>query len=389
MSLLSDQFHELIKLLEKFQEYLNEFNYDDDLINNLINKIINKKEDIVKYTRISQSHISELRSIIEVLKLYRNLSIKATESEDIINILKELSLHSMKISFCKGNIIFFFNKDKYQLKKVFSKGIKQPEQKIIKNLLLKQDLSFRKSNLQYFLIPYIEEENKMKEQSLIFTPLIANEEIFAISVLKTDRSPSHFFDNTLGIIQNMADLVSLEIQQRHLLKKNELLSISDVLTGLYNSRHLDTLLKDIDDKSKDLPVSLIFIDLDGFKSINDNHGHKMGSSALKEISQIINTFQINGKGFRYGGDEFVLLLLSTNTDKAFETAESIRKKLENTILLKDYDIDAKVTASIGISTFPTLSPNSRKLFSDADNMMYMAKKAGKNRICIKENNNTG
>ncbi len=385
MSLLHENIKELIKLIEESAEFINNNPSEGERISGALSGIIQKKDEILKYSELSRKRVLELYSIIEVLNLYRSMSIKANQSSSILEILRYLCRSFLKISFCTGSAIFFYNKEKAQLKKVLARGISGEEQNRFIDLIMMQKPVFNKPVRTYYVMPLIEnDKNGKTEITLIFVPLITNEEIFGICVLKANRSSVELFDNTLRVIQSMADMISLVIEHQHLIKRNEILSITDVLTGLYNSRYLESILEELDGSSwsKDAPVSLIFLDLDGFKSINDKYGHKMGSNAIREVSNIIRLSAGKYKSFRYGGDEFVILLKRAEIAEAREVAEKIRKDIEEAVFLNDYNISAKITASLGISSFPSISKSLRSLFADADNMMYKAKSLGKNQVFI-------
>ncbi len=385
MSILHENIKELIRLVEESSGILRENPSAEKSLSDRLSLIVQKKDEILRYSELSKKRIEELHSIIEVLNLYRNMSIKANQSDSIIEILRYLCRSFLKISFCTGSVIFFYNKENGQLKKVLARGIDEDEQKRMIHIISMQRPVLEKPVRTYYVLPMIEDEkDKKKEVTLIFVPLIAEEDVFGICVLKADKASMELFDNTLRIIQSMADMISLIIEHQRLIKRNEILSVTDVLTGLYNSRYLESILDELDEGiwSKEAPISMIFLDLDGFKSINDNYGHKFGSAAIREVSFIISESAGKYKAFRYGGDEFVILLYQTGMDTAFEAAELIRKDIEAAVFLKDYNISAKLTASLGVSSFPSHSKSLKSLFADADNMMYRAKALGKNQVFL-------
>lgn len=383
MDILEHQINDLKILKNKLEESLKDIVFEDDKTMDIMNRISEKMDKIKRCSQVSCKQIEELKSIIDVLKVHQGLSIKLNKSGDILEIMKILCKESLKINFCCGAAIYFYNKDKKQLKKVLSIRIGKKEEEKIKNVSYIKSIPSENAKRNFFVMPYIGMGHETgQEFSLVLTPLITNGLIFAVNIIKAKKSIVELFDNTLEIIQNMADMTSYVINNNRLLKKNELLSVTDVLTGLFNSRYLDQLLFESNNRHwiEESPVSLIFLDLDGFKAINDHYGHKMGSTALVEVAHIIKNITRDYLTFRYGGDEFVIILQNTDTKKTSEIAEEIRRTIEKHELLTLHGIKAKVTASIGLSTFPNLSSSPGKLFSDADTMMYMAKEQGKNRI---------
>jgi len=156
-------------------------------------------------------------------------------------------------------------------------------------------------------------------------------------------------------------------------------ALTDTLTGLPNRRKLDEVLTEW--SSEDRIFSLLVLDIDHFKSINDSYGHQKGDETLKELAAVVQEIiRPEDYCFRYGGEEFVLLLPETNRLAAYQTAEKIRRKIEKTSLIPD----KTVTVSIGISEFPTQSRSMAELFQMADQALYNSKSKGRNRITISD-----
>ena len=172
-----------------------------------------------------------------------------------------------------------------------------------------------------------------------------------------------------------------------LLRKSEELSITDDLTKLYNSRFLNSTLRREVERSKRYrtPVSLIFLDLDGFKDVNDRHGHLFGSRALVEVGRVLkSTVRLIDIVARFGGDEFTVILPQTSPEGARTIAERIRERIGETRFLATYGIDVHITASIGISSFPDHGRTKDDLIARADQAMYVIKGSGKNGVALAE-----
>ncbi len=161
-------------------------------------------------------------------------------------------------------------------------------------------------------------------------------------------------------------------------------AIKDRLTGIYNRTYFDELLKKEFSfhKRAKLPLSVIFIDLDDFKKINDNFGHLCGDEILKKTAKLIQSKVREADYFcRFGGEEFVLLLKNTEYEKAVKKAESLRQALEQAEFLCSGNIRLKVTASLGVATLENDNFSTHKrLLAEADNAMYKAKESGKNAV---------
>lgn len=151
---------------------------------------------------------------------------------------------------------------------------------------------------------------------------------------------------------------------------------TDDLTGLYNYRYLQEVLdrEIMRTERYGLEFSLIFIDLDHFKGINDQHGHLAGSSALKEISGLLyESVREVDLLFRYGGDEFTALLVETDSRGAALVAERIRVAVEDHIFLAGTEMACRLTATVGYATFPENATDKKAIIDLADRAMYYGK----------------
>jgi diguanylate cyclase (GGDEF)-like protein len=154
------------------------------------------------------------------------------------------------------------------------------------------------------------------------------------------------------------------------------LMYSDDLTGLYNYRYLQIALNQEARRSQryGLKFSLVFIDLDRFKGINDRHGHLAGSAALQEVAQLLRScVREVDTLFRFGGDEFAALLVETGSDAARVVAERIRKSVAEHAFLAERGKDCYLTATAGYATFPSDALDTTELLELADRAMYDGK----------------
>ncbi len=161
----------------------------------------------------------------------------------------------------------------------------------------------------------------------------------------------------------------------------------DELTELYNFRYFEIALDNELRRAGrfDINFCILFIDLDDFKPINDTHGHLSGSSVLcqvaEEIREAIREVDIP---IRFGGDEFVVVLLGASASKGQLVAERIRKRIANRNFRMEDGKTDHVTASIGVAAYPEHAKSRDDLLKLADTMMYKCKKTGKNRVTVVE-----
>jgi diguanylate cyclase (GGDEF)-like protein/PAS domain S-box-containing protein len=176
-------------------------------------------------------------------------------------------------------------------------------------------------------------------------------------------------------------LAEIETLQAHLRE----LSIRDSLTGLYNRRYLDeTLERELSRAKRDnYAVSLMMIDIDHFKQLNDSHGHKAGDLVLKSLGNfLLGGVRQGDIVCRYGGEEFLIILPGVQLKDAQSRAEMICK--EFSLLSVDYgQLNLCATISIGVAVYPERGESSDEIIRAADSAMYAAKQAGRNTVCVK------
>lgn len=163
------------------------------------------------------------------------------------------------------------------------------------------------------------------------------------------------------------------------------LSVTDDLTQLYNLRYLMQVLKRETKRAarSGRQLSVLFIDLDGFKSINDAHGHLNGSRALVEAAAVIRgSARETDVVARFGGDEFAMVLPDTDSEGAEEVGRRVRERIAAHAFLAADRIDMYLTASVGVATLPDVAASAEALIAAADKAMYWVKDHGKNGIRV-------
>ncbi len=159
------------------------------------------------------------------------------------------------------------------------------------------------------------------------------------------------------------------------------LSIIDDLTGLFNTRYLYQTLQVQLEKQPKSPLSVIFIDIDKFKTVVDTYGHLNGSSTIAELAEmILPQLPKDCFGVSYGGDEFVLVLPNHDRIKGRKFAEQIRQSIEKATFLSFCDLNIHVTISSGIATYPDDAQSIEELLGNADHALFAAKDLGRNNV---------
>jgi diguanylate cyclase (GGDEF)-like protein len=190
-------------------------------------------------------------------------------------------------------------------------------------------------------------------------------------------------DYTIAFLHILADHAAIAIENAHDVARIQHLTISDDTTGLYNVRHLyDVLDRELRRSKKlQLPLSLAFIDLDRFKQVNDAHGHLIGSELLAQAGHRLQ--ELSRKQdfcFRYGGDEFVILMPETDARTALELTQTLHRSLMNTQFQMSNGLRLKVSASVGLSSSPSDGTVVHAIIGAADARMYAVKSNGRGQV---------
>lgn len=197
-----------------------------------------------------------------------------------------------------------------------------------------------------------------------------------------------FTKTQISLLQAFADRVGFPLQKIRLQERLEGMAYIDEMTGLENFRSFRLHLFDEVHRAEryNHPVSLVILDLDGFKAINDRYGHPSGDRLLSEIGSIIrrSVRQIDIP-VRYGGEEFAILCPETSQDDAAKVAERVRSAVEKSKFRPIDDEICTITLSGGVAAYPECADNADRLIQIADDALYQAKKKGKNQVHVAEN----
>jgi diguanylate cyclase (GGDEF)-like protein len=223
-----------------------------------------------------------------------------------------------------------------------------------------------------------------RTRSILCAPLISRGRIIGVVELlnKVGRQFTREDMETLNLLVGPG---AIAIENAMLYKRSTKMSYTDYLTGLFNGRYLNqALLREVKRARRyKSQLSVVFLDLDGFKSVNDAHGHLAGSRALVEVGKVIQrTVREIDIVSRYGGDEFTIVLPQTGPEGASVIAERMRKNIEDTTFLKGLGHEVRLTASFGVACFPQHAESKEALIQKADQAMYRVKDNEKNGIAL-------
>jgi diguanylate cyclase (GGDEF)-like protein len=190
-------------------------------------------------------------------------------------------------------------------------------------------------------------------------------------------------DYTIAFLHILADHAAIAIENAHDVARIQQLTITDDTTGLYNVRHLyDVLGRELESCGRRRqPLSLAFLDLDRFKLVNDAHGHLVGSELLARVARRLQDLcRKQDWCFRYGGDEFVILMPETGAQDALALVTDLNRDLMQTRFRMKSGLDLMVSASVGVATSPADGASLHSVIGAADSRMYMVKSNGRGKV---------
>ena len=220
-------------------------------------------------------------------------------------------------------------------------------------------------------------------QSVLCVPIKGHEQVLGVIELVNFAGHPGFLAPHVPTLKSLADYTGMALENASYFRRMQELTILDDCTALYNSRHLDFVLDAEIYRSTrhGYKFSVVFFDLDHFKQVNDLYGHLVGSKLLWMIGSLIKShLRLSDYAFRYGGDEFVIVLPQTPKEGAHQMLRRLKGLLDSAVFFQPENLNIKVTASFGIATFPDDSRTRQELLRLADEAMYHVKKTTRNAI---------
>jgi diguanylate cyclase (GGDEF)-like protein len=233
--------------------------------------------------------------------------------------------------------------------------------------------------------PRFDRAGQFETRSVLAVPLHARDRTLGVIELVNGAGGHVFTPDDRRTLSALADYAAIAIDNARNFARVQEITIIDEHTGLFNSRHLRATLATEVRRSERFhrPVSLVFLDLDHFKDVNDLHGHLVGSALLRHVGQKLKGM-LRGVDIptRYGGDEFAVVLPETDAQAALRAARRWHQELRQTRFDVRPDLQLTVTASFGVACFPDHASNEESLIGVADAAMYAVKNASRDGVLL-------
>ena len=222
-------------------------------------------------------------------------------------------------------------------------------------------------------------------RSIIALPLVVRGEVIGVFEVVNVAEERFFREKYLPHLTILADYVAIAVDNVRNLQKLEARTFIDEVTGFYNTRYLihelDRLIPQLLEQGA--PFSVVFLDLDNFKTVVDTHGHLRGSKVLGQVAGVIHgVLGADDSLVRYGGDEFIILMPHRSQPDALEITRRLRRSLNQSVFLQDEGLAVQLTASYGIASLPEDAHDREKLLLIADRAMFGSKGRGRDRIMV-------
>ncbi|MBI4187419.1 MAG: diguanylate cyclase [Chloroflexi bacterium] len=348
LGLLQDVTNRVAVSMEK--EYLREKLREREEELSAINRCSTIITSSLNIREIYDSFISELKQVVDV-------------SWAAIALIEEDSLYFLALSSEIGSA--WKVGDRIPIKGTATEWVAANKRTVVEPDLMQES---RFATAEYYI--------KQGVRSIVYLPLIAKGK--AIGTLTVaSRHPNAYSQRQMALLEQLAAQIAMPVENSRLYATVEERARIDELTGLLNRRSLDEIIaSEIHRHSRyGGAFSLVVLDLDFFKNFNDNYGHLAGDKLLRKIGGIMkSSIRSADQAFRYGGDEFAILLPQTSVEAAYEVAERVRQRIASA----KESASIPVTASLGLASWPVDGIGAHQLIAAADAALYQAKRSGGN-----------
>lgn len=231
----------------------------------------------------------------------------------------------------------------------------------------------------------VDEKTKFRTKSVLCVPMRSRDRIIGVVEVVNKVGGDQFTQDDYEIFENVVAHLTIALEKAQMYRKMEKASQIDDLTQLYNTRYCNQFLDNflLERKHTKAVISLLFLDIDFFKLVDDNFGHLVGSETLKIVGErMARVLRRNDVIIRYGGDEYIVLLPNTDKKTAAVIADRIRKEISREPFYAFGNKKFNITVTLGVATYPNDAKGRDELIGKADRAMYDGKMSGRNKVVL-------
>lgn len=231
----------------------------------------------------------------------------------------------------------------------------------------------------------VDKKTKFITKSILCVPMRSKDKIIGVVEVVNKIGGEPFTQDDLEIFENLVAHITIALENAAMYRKMEEASLIDDLTQLYNSRYCNQFLDKFLTNRKGIQstISVIFLDIDFFKLVDDHFGHLVGSETLRYVGERLKRVVRSGDVVvRYGGDEYIVILPSTNKKTAAVIAERIRKEINKEPFYAFSNKKFKISITSGVATYPDDAKSRDELIGVADKAMYEGKLSGRDKVVL-------
>ncbi|MGE5329909.1 MAG: diguanylate cyclase [Deltaproteobacteria bacterium] len=352
----------------------------------LLKVVDEKSENIKSKLNESETENQELKVILEKYYELYNISSVITSIYDISGLLKYINETIIEVVGAEYSTIFLFESKRGSLE-IEKTNIEDEDNMEKLSKSINNDVIFDIiENGSLFVVNFVDNDDyefirDRNVKSFVCMPISTTKKKYGVMLIESVEF-NRYDEQTQKLITLIGHQLSSSIENLELYKKMKEIATTDALTGIFNRLYFqEKFSKELKiAHENDYPLSFVIFDIDHFKKFNDNYSHLVGDKVLKIITSVVkNSIRRTDIIARYGGEEFVIIFPNMDVERAEETCEMLRKKIETTPV-KTRDLSLSVTVSFGVANYPLNAYSEENLIKAADRALYKAKNAGRNRV---------
>jgi len=341
---------------------------------------------------------AQIREYADQLEALFNIGLTASRTLDIKELLENVLAKVLNVTGFDAGAIFLFDQQTKQVTLRAYQGVSKVLLKKAERMKFNEGFTGLVARSgKPIIVQDVDLDSRVMKMgigsedihSFAVVPIMSKEQVRGVIIVGS-HTTQQFAQSTTRLLDTITMQIGMAIDNAQLYERALHLAFTDNLTGLYNRRYLlDQLDREFARSARnESPMSLVMLDLDGLKTINDRFGHNEGDVVLKKLGRILkqNT-RASDTAARWGGDEFVLLAPDTDSKGAYIIGERIRSQVER-CRLKISGEEISISVCVGIASYPVHASGVTGIIKRADEAMYNAKGLGKNQVCVFSNGQT-